>query len=87
MAKAKQFALPVVNVIGPSSINGVLETAAALNAPVIGSSSNGGAVFNAGKGLPNDNQQAASFGQFGAKHVHQMAELYGASDTCYRLLC
>ena len=35
LAKAKQFALPAVNVIGSSSINGVLETAAALNAPVI----------------------------------------------------
>ena len=78
LAKAKQFALPAVNVIGSSSINGVLETAAALNAPVIIQFSNGGAVFNAGKGLSNDNQQAAIAGSVaGAKHVHQMAELYG----------
>ena len=34
-AKAKGFALPAVNVIGSSTINGVLETAAKLNAPVI----------------------------------------------------
>ena len=92
LAKAKQFALPAVNVIGSSSINGVLETAAALNAPVIIQFSNGGAVFNAGKGLPNDNQQAAIAGSIaGAKHVHQMAELYGVpvilhTDHCAKKL-
>ena len=32
LAKEKQFALPAVNVIGSSSINGVLETAKKLNA-------------------------------------------------------
>ena len=92
LAKAKQFALPAVNVIGSSSINGVLETAAVLNAPVIIQFSNGGAVFNAGKGLPNDNQQAAIAGSIaGAKHVHQMAELYGVpvilhTDHCAKKL-
>ena len=35
LAKSKGFALPAVNVIGSNTINGVLETAAALNAPVI----------------------------------------------------
>ena len=35
LAKAKKFALPAVNVIGSNSINGVLETASKLNAPVI----------------------------------------------------
>ena len=52
-AKEKGFALPAVNVIGSSTINGVLETAAKLNAPVIIQFSNGGAQFNAGKGLSN----------------------------------
>lgn len=33
LAKAKQFALPAVNVIGSDTINAVLETAAKLNAP------------------------------------------------------
>ena len=79
-AKEKQFALPAVNVIGSSSINAVLETAAKLNAPVIIQFSNGGAQFNAGKGLSNENQQAAIAGAVaGAKHVHEMAELYGVS--------
>jgi fructose-bisphosphate aldolase class II len=43
--------LPAVNVIGSNSINGVLETAKELNAPVIIQFSNGGAQFNAGKGF------------------------------------
>ena len=80
LAKSKQFALPAVNVIGSDSTNAVLETAAKLNAPVIIQFSNGGAQFNAGKGLSNENQQAAIAGAVaGAKHVHQMAELYGVS--------
>jgi fructose/tagatose bisphosphate aldolase len=33
----KGFALPAVNVTGSNTINGVLETAAKLNAPVISS--------------------------------------------------
>ena len=52
LAKEKGFALPAVNVIGSNTINGVLETAKALNAPVIIQFSNGGAVFNAGKANP-----------------------------------
>ena len=79
LAKEKKFALPAVNVIGSNSINGVLETAAALNAPVIVQFSNGGAQFNAGKGFSNENQKAAIEGAVaGAKHVHQLTEAYGA---------
>lgn len=77
LAKAKKFALPAVNVIGSSSINGVLETASKLNAPVIIQFSNGGAVFNAGKGLSNENQIAAIKGAIaGAKHVHELSKVY-----------
>jgi fructose-bisphosphate aldolase, class II len=79
-AKAKGFALPAVNVIGSSSINGVLETAAKLNAPVIIQFSNGGAIYNAGKGLSNEGQKAAILGGIaGAKHIHTLAEAYGAT--------
>ena len=78
LAKEKNFALPAVNVIGSNTINTVLETAKELNAPVIIQFSNGGAYFNAGKGLSNENQKAAiAGGVAGAKHVHQMAEAYG----------
>ena len=74
LAKEKGFALPAVNVIGSDTINGVLETAAKLNAPVIIQFSNGGASFNAGKGLSNENQKSAILGGIaGAKHIHTLA--------------
>ena len=92
LAKAKAFALPAVNVIGSNTINAVLETAAMLNSPVIIQFSNGGAQFNAGKGLSNENQKAAIAGAVaGAKHVHELAEAYGATvilhtDHCAKKL-
>jgi fructose-bisphosphate aldolase class II len=77
LAKEKKFALPAVNVIGSNTINGVLETASKLNAPVIIQFSNGGAVFNAGKGLSNENQNAAIKGAIaGARHVHELSKAY-----------
>ncbi|MCG9972180.1 class II fructose-bisphosphate aldolase [Christiangramia crocea] len=91
-AKKKGFALPAINVIGSSSINAVLETAAELNAPVIIQFSNGGAQFNAGKGLSNDGEKAAiAGGVAGAKHVHEMAKAYGVpvimhTDHCAKKL-
>lgn len=79
-AKEKGFALPAVNVTGSSTVNSVMETAAKLNAPVIIQFSNGGAHFNAGKSLSNENQQAAILGGIaGAKHIHTLAEAYGAT--------
>ena len=91
-AKEKKYALPAVNVIGSNSINGVLETAAEINSPVIIQFSNGGSQFNAGKGLSNDNEKAAILGAAtGAKHVHDLAEAYGATvimhtDHCAKKL-
>ncbi len=77
-AKEKGFAIPAVNVVGSNSINAALETAREMKAPIIIQFSNGGAHFNAGKGLSNDNQQAAIAGAVtGAKHIHDLAELYG----------
>ncbi len=79
-AKAKGFALPAVNVTSSSTVNAVMETAAKVNAPVIIQFSNGGAHFFAGKGLSNANEKAAIAGSVaGAKHVHALAELYGAT--------
>ena len=91
-AKARGYALPAVNVIGSSSINAVLETAAELNSPVIIQFSNGGAVFNAGKGLKMDAHEKAVLGSVaGALHVHALAKAYGVSvilhtDHCSRKL-
>jgi len=79
-AKEKGFALPAVNVVGTNSVNAVLETASEINAPIMIQFSNGGGVFFAGKGLSNENQQAAVAGAVsGANHVHHMAEKYGAT--------
>jgi fructose-bisphosphate aldolase class II len=92
LAKEKGFALPAVNVIGSNTINGVLETAKELNAPVIIQFSNGGAQFNAGKGLSNGNEKAAIAGGIaGAKHIHELALAYGVpvilhTDHCAKKL-
>lgn len=91
-AKENKYALPAVNVIGSSNVNAVMETAAKLNSPVIIQFSNGGAIFNAGKGLSNEGQQAAVLGAIaGAKHIHTLAEAYGATvilhtDHCAKKL-
>ena len=77
LAKTKGFAVPGVNVSGSNTINAVLETARDLNSPVIIQFSNGGAQFNAGKGLSNENQKAAIAGAMaGAKQVHILAKAY-----------
>lgn len=80
IAKANQFALPAVNVIGTNSINAVLETAKAVNSPVIVQLSNGGAQFYAGKSANNDNLRACVLGAVSAaQHVHLLAEHYGVA--------
>ncbi|MFT2007844.1 class II fructose-bisphosphate aldolase [Pontibacter sp. 13R65] len=77
-ANENNFALPAVNVIGTNSVNAVLETAKAVNSPVIIQFSHSGAQFYAGKGLANDAQKSAIAGAIaGAHHVHIMAEAYG----------
>jgi fructose-bisphosphate aldolase class II len=91
-ANEQDFAIPAVNVIGTNSVNAVLETAAAVNSPVIIQFSNGGAAFFAGKGLNNAHQHGAILGAVsGALHVHTMAKAYGVSvvlhtDHCARNL-
>jgi fructose-bisphosphate aldolase class II len=77
-ARAYQFALPAVNVVGTNSINAVMEAAKKVNSPVIIQFSNGGGSFYAGKGLSNENEKSAIAGSVsGALHVHKLAELYG----------
>lgn len=80
IAKKNQFALPAVNIIGTNSINAVMETAKAVNSPVIIQLSNGGAQFYAGKSLNNDNLKACVLGAVSAaQHVHLLAEHYGVA--------
>jgi fructose-bisphosphate aldolase class II len=69
-----------------------MEAAAKLNAPAIIQFSNGGCLFFAGKALSNENEKAAILGGVaGAKHVHALAEAYGATvilhtDHCAKKL-
>ncbi len=77
-AKENKFALPAVNVIGTDSVNAVLETANAVNSPVIIQFSNGGGQFYAGKSLKLESDKAAALGAIsGALHIQMMAEHYG----------
>ncbi len=92
LAKQKGFALPAVNVTSSSTVNGVMEAAAKLNAPAIIQFSNGGCLYFAGKALSNEHEKAAILGGIaGAKHVHALAEAYGATiilhtDHCAKKL-
>lgn len=91
-ANKHNFALPAVNVVNTSTVNGALEAARGVNSPIIIQFSNGGCVFFAGKGLSNDRQQAAIAGGIsGAYHIHMMAEKYGVpvilhTDHCAKKL-
>jgi fructose-bisphosphate aldolase class II len=91
-ANENNYALPAVNVVGTNSINAVLETAKAVNSPVIIQFSNGGGIFYAGKSLSNEGQKAAIAGSIsGALHIHQMAVHYGVpvvlhTDHCAKKL-
>ena len=88
VAKENKFALPGVNVISSNSINGVLETAAKVDSPVIVQFSNGGAQFVAGKGLGNEGQKGAIAGAIsGAEHVWNMSEKYGATALLHTDHC
>lgn len=79
-ANENDFALPAVNVTSSSTVNAVLETAKAVQSPVMIQFSNGGAAFTAGKSLSNEGQAAAIAGGIaGAHHVHHMAEAYGVT--------
>jgi len=91
-AKAHGFALPAANCTGTNTVNAALETACEMNAPMVIQFSNGGAAFYAGKGLSNEGQRASIAGAVaGARHVHQLAEQYGAcvlvhTDHCAKKL-
>ena len=71
------YALPAVNVIGTSTINAVLESAARNKSDVIIQLSSGGSQFYAGQGM-KDSAQARVLGAVSAaRHVHLLAQQYG----------
>jgi fructose-bisphosphate aldolase, class II len=59
-----------------------------VNSPVIIQFSNGGGIFYAGKSISNEGQKAAIAGSIsGAKHVHEMAALYGVPTVLHTDHC
>lgn len=87
-ANKNKYAIPAVNVIGTNSINACLETAKAVNSPIMIQFSNGGGAFYAGKGLDNTDQKAAVAGSVsGALHVHHLAEAYGVTVVLHTDHC
>lgn len=89
-AKDKKFAIPGVNIVGTNSINACMEAAAKYGGPVMVTFSKGGGQFIAGKSTPNDADQASIAGTIaGAKHVREVAKLYGVpvvlhTDHCQK---
>jgi fructose-bisphosphate aldolase class II len=76
-AKENNYAIPAINVVSSNSVNAALEAAKMVKSPIIIQLSNGGAAFYAGKGLSNENEEAAIAGAIcAAQHVHQLAEMY-----------
>lgn len=87
-ANKNDFAIPAVNVVGSNTVNAALETAREVNSPIIIQFSNGGSSFYAGKGLSNDDQNAAIIGAIsGAMHVHNLAEAYDVTAILHTDHC
>lgn len=77
-AKEKEFAIPGVNIVGTNSINACMEAASKYKGPIMVTFSKGGGQFIAGKGADNSDEKASIAGAIaGAKHVREVAKLYG----------
>jgi len=89
-AKANEFAIPGVNIVGTNSINSCMEAAAKYGGPIMVTFSKGGGQFIAGKAADNKADAASIAGAIaGAKHVREVAKLYGVpvvlhTDHCQK---
>jgi len=89
-AKEQGYAIPGVNIVGTNSINACMEAAAKYGGPIMVTFSKGGGQFIAGKSLANEADSASIAGCIaGAKHVHEVAKLYGVpvvlhTDHCQK---
>merc|ERR1711871_610994 len=89
-AKQNKFAIPGVNIVSSGSINACMEAAAKYGGPVIVTFSKGGGQFIAGKAADNTDDAASIAGAVaGAKHVREVAKLYGVpvvlhTDHCQK---
>jgi len=79
-AKAKQFAIPAVNVISTSAINAALEAAHEAKSPIIIQLSYSGAAYFIGKGAPLSGLEASIQGAIlAAKYINDAAKSYGVA--------
>eukprot|EP01083_Nonionella_stella_P037920 103292_1 len=89
-AKEQGYAIPGVNIVGTNSINACMEAAAKYGGPIMVTFSKGGGQFIAGKSVDNTDDVASIAGTIaGAKHVHEVAALYGVpvvlhTDHCQK---
>jgi fructose-bisphosphate aldolase class II len=89
-AKASGFAIPGVNIVGTNSINACMEAAKKYGGPIMVTFSKGGGQFIAGKAADNTDDKASIAGCIaGAKHVREVAALYGVpvvlhTDHCQK---
>merc|ERR1712003_262494 len=89
-AKKEGFAIHGVNVVGTSSINACMEAAKIYGGPIIVTFSKGGGFFIAGKAADDTDDKASIAGCVAAaKHVHEVAALYGVpvilhTDHCQK---
>lgn len=89
-AKSEGFAIPGVNVVGTSSINSCMEAAKKYGGPIMVTFSKGGGFFISGKASDDTDDQASIAGCVAAaKHVHEVAALYGVpvvlhTDHCQK---
>merc|ERR1711966_144102 len=82
-AKKNGYAIPAVNCTMSTVTNACLEAAKVANSPMIIQFSNGGGIYNAGKGWKNEaDQKAAIMGCVaGALHVRALAGFYGLIEA------
>jgi len=92
-AKKNEYAIPAVNCTMSPVTNACLEAAKEANAPMMIQFSNGGGIYNIGKGIKNEADQKASIAGTiaGALHVRAVADFYGVpiilhTDHCAKKL-
>jgi len=89
-AKENKYAIPGVNIVGSNSINSCMEAAQKYGGPVMVTFSKGGGQYIAGKAADNTDDAASIAGSIaGAKHVREVAKLYGVpvvlhTDHCQK---
>jgi fructose-bisphosphate aldolase class II len=89
-ARDSEFAIPGVNIVGTNSINSCMEAAKKYGGPIMVTFSKGGGQFIAGKAADNTDDAACIAGAIaGAKHVREVAHLYGVpvvlhTDHCQK---